>query len=160
MDFLSDSEISELINESKSIPLNFEFFLKNWKGKKGHLEFDHKISRNDGSYFLVKLRQSKENKLDFSVIFAYSAKGTSKIFRLMRYTGKSHVHKNALEKENKFYDYHIHKATEKYQKEGRKEESYAEVTTRYSDINGALRCLIEDCNITLKEDPQLGLFVK
>ena len=55
---------------------------------------------------------------------------------------------------NKFYDFHIHFATQRYQDTNRKEESYAEETTRYSDIKGALSCLINDCNIKTIINPQ------
>ncbi|MGR3293571.1 MAG: hypothetical protein ACUZ9M_06090 [Candidatus Scalindua sp.] len=68
-------------------------------------------------------------------------------FKLRRHNGKSHEHSNKLEGV-KFYDFHIHFATQRYQDEGRKEESYAEVTDRYSDIKEALNCLLEDCNIS------------
>lgn len=46
---------------------------------------------------------------------------------------------------------------ERYQLAGRKEEFYAEITDRYSNLRGALRCLIEDCNVSLKENPQTKL---
>ena len=39
---------------------------------------------------------------------------------------------------------------------GYKEETYAEETTRYSDFEGALRCLIKDANFVLP--PQGELF--
>ena len=80
-----------------------------------------------------------------------------KDFKLRRYNGKSHEHSNKLENV-KFYDFHIHFATQRYQDEGRKEESYAEVADRYSDINEALSCLLEDCNIKIKQDPQMNFF--
>lgn len=51
----------------------------------------------------------------------------------------------------------IHLATERYQNSGRKEEAYAEVTDRYSNLRGALKCLIEDCKVSLKENPQISL---
>jgi len=40
---------------------------------------------------------------------------------------------------------------------GRKEEFYAEITDRYSNLRGALRCLIDDCDVSLKENPQAKL---
>jgi hypothetical protein len=36
----------------------------------------------------------------------------------------------------KFFDFHIHYATQRYQDAGRKEESYAEGTDRYSTSEG------------------------
>lgn len=81
----------------------------------------------------------------------------NRIFLLKRYNGKSHRHRNILEKSVRFYDFHIHTATERYQLASRKEEFYAEITDRYSDLRGAFRCLIEDCNVSLKQNPQIQL---
>jgi hypothetical protein len=79
------------------------------------------------------------------------------LFLLCRYNGKSHEHKNKLEKETAFYDYHIHKATERYQREGTKEEYFAEASSRYSTPQQALNCLIADCNVELPLNSQLRL---
>ena len=57
-----------------------------------------------------------------------------------------------------FYDFHIHVATEQYQEIGTREDAYAEPTERYGDFQGALRCLIEDANLAVPPDPQIGLF--
>ena len=78
--------------------------------------------------------------------FPYSGR----IFRLLRYNGRSHPHTNTIEGD-RFYDFHIHKATERYQKKGQKEESYAEVTDRYRDLDGASICMIKDAEF---EDPE------
>jgi len=79
------------------------------------------------------------------------------LFILRRYNGKSHEHKNNLESTNVFYDFHIHTATERYQREGTKEEYFAEITNRYSTVQEALNCLIEDCNVALPLNSQLKL---
>lgn len=49
-------------------------------------------------------------------------------------------------------------ATERYQETGAREDSYAEVTGRYSDFFGALRCLIHDANLEAQPDAQINLF--
>lgn len=116
-------------------------------------------TRKDGSSFYLKLRQNRKNTLDFSAILGYSPKDLNTVFKLIRFNGKSHEHRNVLEKETAFYDFHIHKATERYQFAGRKEEFFAETTDRYSNLRGALRCLIADCNVSLKENPQLSLSI-
>lgn len=59
---------------------------------------------------------------------------------------------------NKFYNFHIHTATQRYQDASKREEIYAEETTSYSDIKGALKCLLKDCNVKTKLDPQINLF--
>jgi hypothetical protein len=100
------------------------------------------------------VRQNCVNPLDFSVILALEVKGTNQRFLLKRYNGKSHEHSNTLEKAPKFYDFHIHTATERYQGAGMKEQSFAEVTGRYGDWRVALECLITDCNVILP--PEVG----
>lgn len=154
---LTEEEIRSLILEKKEINLEFEELFSRMKNKRGHKEFDYIIPRDDGSSFYLKLRQNRVNSLDFSAILGYSPKEINTVFKLIRYNGKSHEHRNVLEKEDVFYDFHIHLATERYQISGRKEEAFAEVTNRYSNLRGALKCLIEDCNVSLKENPQRSL---
>ncbi|MCY3723620.1 MAG: class I SAM-dependent DNA methyltransferase [Candidatus Poribacteria bacterium] len=72
-----------------------------------------------------------------------------KFFRLRRYNGSNHEHINPIENEV-VTGFHIHTATEKYQVNGTREEDYAEPTQRYTDVNGALKCLLADANF---EDP-------
>jgi hypothetical protein len=154
---LNNGEIWALINEKKYVNLEFDELLSRMREKNGHKEFDYIIPRKDGSSFYLKLRQNRRNPLDFSAILGFSPKGINTVFKLVRYNGKSHEHRNVLENEPAFYDFHIHKATERYQLAGRKEEFYAEITDRYSNLRSALRCLIDDCNVSLKENPQTKL---
>ena len=78
---------------------------------------------------------------------------------LSRYNGPSHSHPNHLENEKLDYEYHIHKATEKYIKANRKPEGYAIATKRYHTLDGALHCLVNDFNIsgisTTPDQPKL-----
>ncbi len=155
--FLTDDEILMLINEQKQMTVTPEELFRNMKEKKGHKESEHFIPRTDGSSFVIKLRLSSENPLDFSVILGYIPPRSTEVFRLRRYNGKSHEHRNKLENEEPFYNFHIHTATERYQKEGFREDYFAEVTDRYSTIYGALNCLIKDCNIALSPNQQTTL---
>lgn len=111
----------------------------------------------DSSIFIIKVRLSIENPHDFSVILAYTPPKSTKLFLLRRYNGRSHEHKNKLEKEAVFYDYYIHTATERYQREGTREEYYAEISEKYSTPREALNCLIADCNVELPANSQLRL---
>lgn len=96
--------------------------------------------------------------MDFSIILSYLAPKTNQIFRLRRYNGKSHEHTNSLEAET-FYDFHVHTATERYQLEsGGREDTFAEPTGKYSDFQGAIRCMLRDCNFILPADGQGTLF--
>ena len=107
----------------------------------------------EGNEFRLILRRSKINALDFSVILAVRVPGSNRVFRLKRYNGKSHQHTNRIE-DVTFYDYHIHFATERYQKLGQREDAYAETTNRYGDFHKALRCLISDANLVVAPGQQ------
>jgi len=155
--FLTDTDIQELITERKQMRIASSALFHNMKEKRGHKESEHIIERPDGSSFIIKIRISIENTLDFSALLGYSPAKSTKLFILCRYNGRSHEHKNKLESKNTFYDFHIHKATERYQRAGTKEEYYAEVTDRYSTVQEALNCLIIDCNIELPPNSQLHL---
>jgi hypothetical protein len=79
---LTDQEIIKLIKERKAVPLTLDDFFSNLKEKRGHTEFDHIIPREDGSSFLIKLRQNRENKIDFSAILGYMPKEVNRLFRV------------------------------------------------------------------------------
>lgn len=115
------------------------------KSKIGHKEQELDVVGEEGNQFKIMLRQSIENPLDFSAILMYIDPASNVVFRLRRYNGKSHQHSNFLEKEPAYYGFHIHQATEEYQHSGSREDSYAEATTRFSDMRGAIDCLLEDC---------------
>jgi hypothetical protein len=153
--YFTDEEINQLTLKSKSYNGHIDDFL-HFRESDGHKKASIEMPRADGSMFIIKLRQNKNTLTDFSAIFAYQEKGANKDFKLSRYNGK-HEHTNKLEK-HKFFDFHIHYATQRYQDAGRAEESYAEETNRYSDIKGALTCLINDCNIQVGKDTQTSIF--
>jgi hypothetical protein len=155
--FLTDTEIQQFISERKQMTISLLELFQSLKDKRGHKAGEHSIARPDGSSFVIKVRLSNENPLDFSAILGYTPPNSNKLFLLRRYNGKSHEHKNKLEKELAFYDFHIHTATERYQREGAKEEYFAEITDRYSTIHEALNCLIDDCNIAIPTNSQLNL---
>jgi hypothetical protein len=95
------------------------------------------------------------NQFDFSVILGYRLPGVNTIFHLRRYNGKSHYHSNPLDENILFRTFHIHTATERYQRIGAKVEHFAEITTRYADLNGAVECLLSDCGFRspIEESP-------
>jgi len=63
---------------------------------------------------------------------------------LRRYNGK-HIHKNQIEKD-KFRDFHIHKATQRYIDAGFRIDGYAQVTDSYNNWKDALTKMLKDCN--------------
>ena len=152
----TDNQINELVLEPK--PLS-----KDWRRrfrmmpKRGHNERDLELKCASGNEYRLILRQSKVNFLDFSVILAVHVPLSNRLFRLQRYNGKSHQHTNHLEGHT-FYDFHIHKATERYQLRGESEDAYAEVTNRYIDFNGAVHCMLTDANFLVSDSDQLSMF--
>jgi hypothetical protein len=96
------------------------------------------------------MRLNTINLLDFSAIVGYERLGLTGMFLLRRYNGRSHEHTNVLERV-RFREFQFHYATERYQRAGYKAEGYAEPTTRYSDLDGALTCLVQDCGFLPQE---------
>lgn len=153
----SDLEINNLIAESKPLPLDWRSQIRMREArvsKTGTCD----IEGVNNNIFCLILRQNRLNLLDFSIIIGVYPPGSNKLFHLRRYDGKSHEHTNPIENQ-KFYDFHIHKATERYQNYGTcEEDKYAEPTDRFSNFGEALDCLLNDCGFELPDDPQLSLF--
>ena len=152
----TDDEIIKLINERKSLPGGWREQMK-LRRKEGHKEYDLDIFSELGNMFRLKLRQSAEKPLNFSAILAVRQPKFRGFFRLLRYNGLHAPHTNRIEG-NVIDGYHIHMATERYQKRGFDEDTYAEATDRYVDLEGALICLLEDAGFALPSDPQLHLW--
>ena len=154
--FLKDTEIAALIAEPKPLPVDYRSRIQT-KPKRGHRERELDVDGAQGGKFRIILRQSSYNPLDFSVILAWLPPQSTTPFRLCRFNGKSHEHTNTIETAT-FYDFHVHRATERYQQAGTREDTFAEPTSRYQDFAGALRCLIEDCGFQLPPGDQSELF--
>ncbi len=148
----SDQDIARFLSEPKLLPPNYRSRLKP-RPKKGHSERELDVLGDLGTHFRLILRQSDANALDFSVILAVCPPTSPKVFRVRRHNGKSHEHTNAIEGD-RFYGFHVHQATQRYQELGYREDTYAEQTDRYGDIWGALSCLIEECGFTEPDSPQ------
>ena len=153
---LTDEEIEKLLLEPKQLPKNYREIIIT-KVKRGHKESEIQIRGELGLIFILKIRQSIVNTMDFSVILSYLHQNSSIFFRLRRYNGKSHEHSNKLEG-SKFYDYHIHTATERYQNSGFREDSFAEPTDRYASLEEAIHCMFNDCGFIKPTSSQVELF--
>jgi hypothetical protein len=153
---LSDTEIAMLIAEPKNLKISLHDLLQ-LKQRSGHKGKEVDVRGDNGSKFRIILRQNDFNKLDFSAILGFYPPKTSELFRLRRYNGKSHEHKNRIEG-NKMYDFHIHYATERYQQLGCCEDTYAEASNKYTDLQTAVKCLVTDCGFHFKEQDQLSIF--
>ena len=141
---LTDEEIAELIEEPKPIPQGLRPFTRLTE-RNLHRRRDYEIMSESGHSFVIAVRQSILNTFDFSAILGYKLPGVNTIFRLRRYNGKSHYHTNTIENE-RFREFHIHKATERYQRNsGTKEDHFAVIDRRYFDLDGAVECMLTDC---------------
>src|SRR5258708_16240852 len=146
--FLTDNQILKLEGEPKRLHTDFNSRII-LKPKRGHKERELDVKGDAGSDFKIILRQSDMNILAFSVILIYLDPNSNAVLRLRRYNGKSHFHTNVIENQPRFYDFHIHYATERYQQGGWAEDHYAEITDRFYDYNGALGYLYSDCGFIL-----------
>lgn len=121
------------------------------KFKNGHSQVNYSVVSTDGSNlkFEVYKRQNLREGMDddFSCGIAWLSP-SGEMLTLKRYNGASHYHPNQLEKVNLGYNCHIHIATEKYIKANKKAEGFAEITEKYKTLEGALHCLVNDCNIS------------
>lgn len=163
--FFTNAEIQALINEPKQMDYSITFLLQQMKHKKGKfasfLQISHEFSRKDREgHWLIYIRQSIDNPLDFSCGLGFIPEDGNKVFPLRRYNGKSHPHTNHLDGGQPFYDFHIHEMTEKYQNSSYKSEHYATPTNRYTQLRGAVKCLLDDFNIksTNNNVEQIDLF--
>lgn len=126
-----------------------------------HLKCDFKaVGTSGGDEFTIFLRQHSEMLDDFTAGIKWHA-STGEVVILMRCNGASHRHSNPIEGTQ--FDpgnYHVHKATERYIEKGYDPEHFAEVTTGYTTIEGALHQLCIECNISgLDTTPEsLSLF--
>lgn len=153
--FLKDAEIAQLMREKKPLPADYRQRLQ-LRQKRGHKEQELEVKGDSGSEFLVVVRQSDLNALDFSVILGYRVPRSNVVFHLRRYNGRHGEHTNIIEGQT-FYEFHVHTATERYQLLGRDAESFAEPTGRYADLHGAIRCMIEDCGFVEPPGTQMVL---
>ena len=144
--FLTDIEIQDLVNEPKHINQSVSSLIKSLKIKKGrspHMrQNSYKFPRKNGEgEWQLYIRLNSKYPLDFSCGLEFIPENRKEGFRLRRYNGKSHFHTNQLEKET-FQDFHIHIATEKYQRSSYKDDHYAEPTDRYAQLRGALNAFL------------------
>ena len=153
---LTDQDIALLIGEKKVLPADYRKKIQ-VHPKRGHKERELDVKGSDGSDFLLILRQSLFNSLDFSIILGYRPENSNQFFRLRRYNGKSHEHTNPIEGDM-FYNFHIHQATERYQELGAREDTFAKPTESFSDFNQAVSCMINECGFETPFNPQTSLF--
>lgn len=150
---LSDAEISDLLAQPKMAPAEYMRSLRP-RPRLGmrHLSAEVDVRGAGGSDFRILVRQSDIEPTNFSVILLYALPGSNEWFRLRRNNGDHGTHGNRIEGTTA-RGFHIHVATERYQLRGMKPDSYAEETDRYSTLDAAIRCMMEDANIRAEETP-------
>ncbi len=152
----TDRQIDAFVGERKQLPADWQH-RKRMKAKRGHDEQDIDFSGDAGTAFRLIFRRNTINDLDFSIILAVLVPQSNQVFRLRRHNGRSHEHTNQIENET-FYDFHIHLATERYQRLGAREDAYARPTDRYGTFRDARDCLFTDANVSVATGPQGELF--
>lgn len=144
---LTDAQIAQLIAEAKPLPAGYSQNFR-LRPHRGHSERDLALTGVGGSDYKILLRQSLLNPLSFSAILAYRPQRSNTWFRLRRYNGSHGPHTNRIERDRFSSGCHIHFATARYQAIGMREDSYAELTTRFTTLESALQCLLTDCSLT------------
>ncbi len=121
------------------------------------IEFDNKnFIKQD--YLILSLnifaRQNQKDSENFSCGVEITLDGEKT--KLSRYNGSNHRNDIA------YYECHIHHATPESISRGDRSPEHADtkVTDRYTDVDGAFKCLLEDYNIKLQNQAQSDLFGK
>ncbi len=139
---LSQIQIDKLINEPKTVKNPTARDVQ----KPGHTQKNYLLESKAGNSFSIYMRQNNKIEDDFSCGLMWNSPSGETV-TLVRYNGSSHQHGNRLEDETLDFECHIHKARSEYLEAGLKIEGFAQATSRYHRLEGALYCLVEDCNI-------------
>lgn len=138
---LAEEELGELIEIPKIVENPKAKWTSKPKSAPVHRQRSFKVRSEDGGlHFEVYQRQNINDSMDYSAGIVVVRREGSRL-TLARYNGASHEHGDIV------YKTHIHRATVKAAQEGRRPEFYAEATTRYRSVDGALVCLFEDYHI-------------
>ena len=146
MKLYSEDELTELKSMAKHVTNPGA----RWSSKPGHRQRNLQIvaGPEDETRFSIYQRQSELNHNDFSCGIAFRSLGGAWL-TLARYNGPSHPHGNIE------FQPHIHRATAKAIAAGKKPESEAAETDRFTTLNGAFRCLLDDFRVKGITPPEL-----
>ena len=152
----TDEELDKLRSIPKRVTNPGARWLEKPKDRPVHRQRSYKVSgqQDSNTRFEIYQRQNLADPDDFSCGIRYLPPGGSSL-TLARYNGPSHVHEEIA------YRPHIHRASEKAIAANKKPESEAEETDRFSTLEGALACLIDDFQVSgiraQPDEPQLPL---
>jgi hypothetical protein len=143
-DIITDEQIRELISMPKVIINPNAKFVEQC----GHTKKNYVVEGDLGYSFILFIRQNLREGMsdDFSCGLIWKMPSGDQL-TLCRYNGSTHPHKNILDKTRLTPNCHIHLAREDYIQAGLAAEGHATITDRYKTLDGALHCLVHDCNI-------------
>lgn len=139
---LTDVRIAELLKMEKDITKAPKRGTQ--KGK--HFEWDFELESADGTKFTIFVRDNSMIENGFSCGLCWVSPSGEHV-ALLRCNGGYHPHPNRIEGNHLPIQAHIHRATERYMKRGNP-CGFAETTDIYDDIDGALKHLVEVCNVS------------
>jgi hypothetical protein len=144
VDIVTDDQIVELIRMEKVIINPNARFVEHC----GHNKKNFDVEGDPGYSFTLYIRQNLRGGMsdDFSCGLLWHMPSGDRL-TLVRYNGPNHFHRNILDKTRLAPNCHIHFAREDYIMAGLAPEGHASITDRYKTLEGALHCLVQDCNI-------------
>ena len=108
-----------MIAEGKELSRNWQSATMTLRVRGGSAENFADFTGADGTGFRILVRQSQQRPDDFSVILMailpQPIVPNKPEFRLLRYDGGGHAHRNTIEGNRIPYKPHIHRSTERYQ---------------------------------------------
>jgi hypothetical protein len=151
---LTDERIEELLEEEKPVPDDWRARLVPGNLKQGHRRASLDVIGRNGSRFAARIRVSNKYVDNFSAILEYrSLEGFS--YRLLRCNGlHPGGHTNHIEGTSFGTSFHVHRATERYQRAGFQIDAYAEQTDGYSSLMQALTYLGQSAAFELESGQQ------
>jgi len=150
---LSDAQIARLIAEPKP-GIDERALLSGMNPDANqHKRSSLQVRGKHGSEFALYVRQNALDAFDFSVILAYT--GGGRPINLLRYNGPNHPHVNKIEGTRVDFVPHIHVASHRYQEHAYDPEGFAEETDAYTDLGGALRCMVMDAGFDPPDAPTM-----
>lgn len=96
--------------------------------------------------FKIYMRQAVMDEDNFSCGISLITNGNNDI-TLARYNGSNHVHVNKGDGRRFDFECHIHEANENSLLASKKIENHAEPTNRYTNLQGAIQCVLTDFHI-------------
>jgi hypothetical protein len=140
---LTDEAIAKLL----ALPKRVENPAARERTEGQHRRRDYQVVSLDGDQrFTLFTRQSTRILDGFSAGLRWHAKSGEDVM-LIRCNGSDHPHPNVLERERIESRCHVHILTERYIQANRKGEGFAEATSIYRTLEGALHTLVTRANI-------------